>query len=454
METRQGVSFEPSLVAADPSIQEPDRCERIAEILKNIEIPETKKRFLSPALQTLLGSDPQGEQVLRTLLHVGTTWRAHVQKVQRLQNLSRLLARRSIGEAFPPEIESVLATWAGADLDAFRASLARSVETGIFPDPQTISVLPAEATCLRQRSSHLADTADPYDMKGMARLLPLLRIHDELADRLDTLHRESEEGASQEPDLGLLKFLGQKEFDRLERVAREMPGMSELPELWAVQRRLQLDPPMISALLTLGRSLRLPQPEAAWLEMALFWFRAADHQARWKLSCPLPPAVAKLLARAGVRTEARGISFQASDLVLPALLDEHTASVDLGSGRKPPPPDWKGLVLSNITRDTLIASFLANPRCVRVPGLVECVVVNSRSLQILSTIATKRDLHTGHQNKGVPAALLRSRSKLPMSLLRRFIHIRFVPKSELKDLSIRAPRPEVLKEIGEYLKTV
>jgi hypothetical protein len=448
------VSFEPSLVAADPSIQEPDRCERIAEILKNIEIPETKRRFLAPALQTLLGSDPQGEMVLRTLLHVGTTWRAHVQKVQRLQNLSRLLARRSIGEVFPPELESVLATWAGADLAAYRASLARSVETGIFPDPQTVSVLPAEASCLRRRSSHLADTADPYDMKGMARLLPLLRIHDELADRLDILHRESEEGTSQEPDLGLLKFLGEKEFGRLEQVVKEIPGMSEIPELWALQRRLQLDPPVISALLTLGRTLRLPSPDAHWLETILFWYRATDQHAFWKVRFPVQPAVARLLVRAGIAVEGGGLSFRASDLVLPALLDAHTASVDLAGGRKPPPPDWKGLVLSNITRDTLITSFLANPKCVRVPGLVECVVVNSRSVQILSHIASKRDLHSGHQNKGVPAALLRSRSKLPMTLLRRFIHIRFVSKSDLKDLAIRAPRPEVLKEIGDYLKTL
>ena len=450
------MSFEPSLVAADPSIQEPDRCERIAEILKNIELPETKRRFLSPALQTLLGSERNGEIVLRTLLHVGTTWRAHVQKVQRLQNLSRLLARRSMGEVFPPELEEVLATWATADLAAYRASLSHAVETGVFPDPQTISVLPVEAACLRQRSSHLADTADPYNMKGMARLLPLLRIHDELADRLDVLHRESEEGASQEPDLGLFKFLGEKEFGRLEQVIKEIPGMSEVPELWDLQRRLQLDSPVISALLTLGGTLRLPQPDANWLETILFWYRAADthtHTA-WKIRVPVQPAVARLLARAGVNMASGGLSFRASDLVLPALLDSHTESIDLAGGRKPPPPDWKGLVLSNITRDTLITSFLANPKCVRVPGLVECVVVNSRSVQILSLIASKRDLHSGHQNKGVPAALLRSRSKLPMTLLRRFIHIRFVAKSDLKDLAIRAPRPEVLKEIGDYLKTL
>ncbi|MEK7390951.1 MAG: hypothetical protein AAB214_00145, partial [Fibrobacterota bacterium] len=141
-------------------------------------------------------------------------------------------------------------------------------------------------------------------------------------------------------------------------------------------------------------------------------------------------------------------------LQLPALLDEHTASIDLSGGRKPPPPDWKGLVLANITRDTLITSFLNNSKCVRVPGLVETVVVNSRSLQILSYIATKRDLYLGHQNKGVPAALLRSRSKIPMNLLRRFMHIRFVSKADLKDLSLRAARTDIQKEVGDYLKTI
>jgi hypothetical protein len=211
---------------------------------------------------------------------------------------------------------------------------------------------------------------------------------------------------------------------------------------------------VISALLTIARTLRLPSPEAGWLERALFWYRAAAPDASWRLRVPTSPQVTSVLSRAGAGVEHGALRFRAADLVLPSLLDENTSSLDLASGRKPPPPDWKGLVLSNITRDTLIASFLSNPKCIRVPGLVECVVVNTRSMQILSIIAGKRDLHTGHQNKGVPAALLRSQCRIPMTLLRRFIHVRFVSRSELKDLSLRAPRPDVAKEIGEYLKTV
>ena len=39
---------EPSLSAVDPSVAESERCERLADMVRNIELPETRKRFLSP----------------------------------------------------------------------------------------------------------------------------------------------------------------------------------------------------------------------------------------------------------------------------------------------------------------------------------------------------------------------------------------------------------------------
>lgn len=449
------MSFELSLLAADSTVQELERCEKLSGIVRQIELPERRKAFLAPALQTLGQAEPDGESVIRTLFYVGTTWRNHLAKVQQLVHLRKLSARRDRAESFGENLDRLLDSLMGLDLSAYARALHGAVETGIFPDPAVMAILPFEAACLRERTRHLADTADPYNMKTMARLLPLLRILDELADRLDVLHAESTSGVTQEPDLGLVKFLGDKEYDALGKLWREDPFGRELLDLLTIQRRLQLDPPVISALFTLSRSLRLPHPEAPWLEMLSFWFRSVDpSRPHWALRCTVPGYLAKLLSRGGVKIEGAMLSFSAGDLVLPALLDAHTASVDLSSGRKPPPPDWKGLVLSNITRDTLITSFLANHKCVRVPGMVECVVVNTRSLQILSLIATKRDLYTGHQNKGVPAALLRSRCKIPMNLLRRFIHIRFVSRAELKDLAVRAPRADVQKEIEFYLATI
>ena len=450
------MSFEPSLVAADPTLQESERCERLADMLKNIELPETRKRFLAPCLDLLPTLDPAGEQVARSLFYVGTTWRAHLQKVRDLRHLGRLMARRAVGVAFPDEISQVLDRATALDLEGIRAKLRQAVQTGLFPDAEAVAVLPLEAACLRHRTQHLADTADPYDMKGMARLLPLLRIHDELSDRLDVLHREACEGISQAPDLGLLKFLGDKEYGRVVQILREFPGGQELSELLEIQRKFQLDPPVLSALLTLGRTLRLPRPEANWLETLSFFLRAAAPGTSpvWRFRAPVASHLARVLERAGIRVAGGALEFAGSDLQLPALLDEHTASIDLSGGKKPPPPDWKGLVLSNITRDTLVVSFLNNPKCQRVPGLVETVVVNTRSMQILSLVATKRELYTGHQNKGVAAALLRSRCKIPMNLLRRFMHVRFVSRAELKDLAIRAPRADIQKEVGDYLKTI
>ncbi|HOX51307.1 MAG TPA: hypothetical protein PKY05_07455, partial [Fibrobacteria bacterium] len=338
------MSSELSLLAADSSIPEPERCEKLSGIVRQIELPERRKAFLAPSIQVLGQSTPEGEAALRTLFFVGTTWRNHLAKVDRLVHVRKLNARRERGECFGETLDPLLDSLAGVDLSLYAQALRNAVETGIFPDPSAVSILPFEAACLRERTRHLADIADPYNMRTMARLLPLLRILDELADRLDVLHAEATQGVTQEPDLGLVKFLGDKEFQAVGRFLQEDAFGRELWELLGIQRRLQLDPPVLSALFTLSRSLALPRPEAGWLEMLSFWLRSVDPSGpRWTVRCSVPAYLVKLLVRGGVRAEAGGLSFSVTDLVLPALLDAHTASVDLSSGRKPPPPDWKGL---------------------------------------------------------------------------------------------------------------
>lgn len=444
---------EPVLAAVDPSNGENDRCERLAETIRNIELPETRKRFLSPLFALLHGGEPEGEQALRTLLFVGTTWRAHLQKTCGLRNIGRLLMRREIGAAHDEQLASVLDRAAAMDLRAIRGILTESVETGVFPPLSAVAALPLEAACLRERTRWLADNADPYSMRTMARLLPRLRIYDELADRLDTLHREASEGVSQDPDLGLLRFLGDKEYGRLAQLVQEMGAGAILP-VWEMQRNLLLDPPVVSALLSLSRTLKLPKENSSWLEQAAFWASSVGPDGAFQARASVPAQVARLFQKAGIACGPGGIAFRPNDLDLPVIVDAHTLSADLSGGKRPSPPDWKGLVLSNITRETLLLSILNNPKCQRVPGLVEAVVVNCRSSQVLAHIATKRELHTGHQNKGVPAALLRSRMKIPMTLLRRFIHLRFVSRPELKDIAARAARKEVAKEVGDYLASI
>lgn len=448
------MNFEPSLAAADPARPEGERCEALCELVRNIEMPDTRRRFLTPLLQLLAGQDPAGEHALRTLLHVGTTWQTHVRKAQDLRSLVRLALRARAGWAPPPEVSEALAKAARLELERIRSELRAGTEAGRFPSLEALETLLLEAACLRERSRALADSADPYSMRHMARLLPRLRLYDELADRLELLHRQALEGVSQEPDLGLLRFLGDKDHDRVLAIFAEVPAARILPDVLAVQRRLQVEPEQLSALLTVARTLAQPSPEAGWLERAAWLLpQAQGTPPWWSLPASVPGPARRLLERAGAVVGAGGVSFRLGDLSLPDLLDENTASRDLSQGR-PPPPDWKALVLSNITRESLLLALLANPKCVRVPGLVECVVVNCRSVQVLSHVAGKRELHTGHQNRGVPAALLRSRMKVPMNLLRRFIHLRFVPRADLKDIALRAPRAEVAKEVADYLATV
>lgn len=79
-----------------------------------------------------------------------------------------------------------------------------------------------------------------------------------------------------------------------------------------------------------------------------------------------------------------------------------------------------------------------------------------RSLRVLDKICRIKALYTGASNKGVPAALLRSPSRIPINYLRRFVNIRFVSRTDLRQLSRLkgSIRNEVLNEIKKYLASL
>jgi len=442
---------EPAWVAADARLSEAERCERLCEIFKNVELPDMRQRLLAPLAAALADRAPEGETVARTLFFVGTTWENQVARVAALPHLQRMLQRHGNGLQVKDSCAQALEAARRLDLPAYRQALRAALDSHRFP-AELAPVFALEAQALRERTHRLADAADPYSMRAMARLLPRLRLYDELADRLDLLSREG--AALAVPDLGLLKLLGEKEYDRFCQTFARLPGGAELGRLLAIQSVRQLDPPQVSALFTVSRVLGLPEAEATWWNHLSFWLDLFQPGTTATIPARPTPAQTKFLNRAGIASVPGGFEVSLAHLDLAVLLDAETASVALVDGRKPPPPDWKGLVLSNITRETLLVSLLNNPKVVRVPGLVEAVVINCRSSQVLSFIAQKRELHTGHQNKGVPAALLRGRVKVPMTLLRRFIHLRFVSRADLKEIAQRAPRPEVAKEAADYLASI
>ncbi len=117
---------------------------------------------------------------------------------------------------------------------------------------------------------------------------------------------------------------------------------------------------------------------------------------------------------------------------------------------------YKSLVLSYIDNDSFIAELLNNPKATSKPGVVPLIALRCRSMRVLSIIANRRDLYTGHGNKEVPLNLLVNPAKVPVMSLRKFIHVRYVDRMTLQRMATRgfAIREEVRREVHRYLSSL
>ena len=93
------------------------------------------------------------------------------------------------------------------------------------------------------------------------------------------------------------------------------------------------------------------------------------------------------------------------------------------------------LVLDNIMSTAVLLEFLRDPKVTSIPGLVAEVVNRTRNPQVIEVVVANRALHTGFANKTVPLACLRSPVNVPVKTLRKFIHVKFVSKVDLKRLA-------------------
>ena len=72
---------------------------------------------------------------------------------------------------------------------------------------------------------------------------------------------------------------------------------------------------------------------------------------------------------------------------------------------------------------------------------------------MLLEIANRRELHTGAANRNVPRTLLWHPTGIPVSALRKFVHVRYVDRIELTAMAARnsRARPEVRQMVASYL---
>ena len=114
---------------------------------------------------------------------------------------------------------------------------------------------------------------------------------------------------------------------------------------------------------------------------------------------------------------------------------------------------YRSLVLSYMDNDSFLVELLNNPKASAKPGVVDLISIRCRSVRVLSIVATRRELFTGSANKKVPLNLLMNPCKIPLSSLRKFVHIRYVDKMTLQRLTGRGGniRQDVKREIERYL---
>ncbi len=109
--------------------------------------------------------------------------------------------------------------------------------------------------------------------------------------------------------------------------------------------------------------------------------------------------------------------------------------------------------MANIMSVSVLLGFLRNPKVISIPGLVESVANRTRNPQIIETIAQDRALYSGFANREVPLACLRSPCNVSPKVLRKFIHVKFVSKIDLKRMAEDRTgiRKEISREIKNYL---
>ncbi len=120
--------------------------------------------------------------------------------------------------------------------------------------------------------------------------------------------------------------------------------------------------------------------------------------------------------------------------------------------------NFKSFILSQIDNETFLNQILSNPKISGKPGVVALIAQRCRSGNVLSTIANRRELYTGFANKEVPLNLIMNPSRIPVSSLRKFIHVRYIDKMTLMQLSNRRGkggqvREEIRREIKRYLNS-
>jgi hypothetical protein len=403
--------------------------------------------------------------------------------------------------------------WLRDCLELLVARLSWGDDFGAADRYLLVELLRLEVDAWQERISHLAGSIDPFRVPAITKILPLLSLADAEIRDLRQMITWIEEGCQaqefQKPLSRSLDILEENDRASLRMVLAADPGLAPLADLFAGLAANPVRVPVmahcIKVLMALADRLALLGVPAVELDLVtaalLVQAHFPDDGGAEEFHLPLPAGFPRAcehildLAEQGMGAEASelaGLQVVGDQLVvaipeggmflengfpaaIPAREEESLADEVLAwaEAMQAPPatpdPEQEGvdpndatvselkhLVMTNIQSISVLLGFLRNPKIVAIPGLVEEVVNRTRNPKVIETIATVRVLHTGFANRGVPLACLRSPVNVPVGVLRKFMHVKFVSKMDLKRLVLDKAgiRKEVGRAVKKYLETL
>jgi hypothetical protein len=326
-----------------------------------------------------------------------------------------------------------------------------------------------EVVLLEKRLSLVARSIDPHDTRHIARLLPVMSRYDQEIEHMkDVVSRISTYEPFLERLLTMERVMTSSGMEKLlellsrDVAARGLGRVIEAMRLRPVLERefaYQISQLYQIALLRVGTLDQAEPPDLLSIMLQVLEFRQEDTSLTLVVEPDVADAIWPSIARWDVSRPSR-------DLIEIRFREEHSNTFILpdGTPRLPEDPEERPfrelslseLVLSQIANDSFILGILENSKATAMPGLVGLIARQSRSLRVLDKIIRLRQLHTGVANSDVPRLLLMNPSHIPISSLKRFIHVRFVSRADLRRMARRSPdmRPEISREIAAYLRNL
>jgi len=314
----------------------------------------------------------------------------------------------------------------------------------------TALLIECEAAALTERLNYVSDRIDPYDLKAMARVLPLVTIYEERARSYKLLAEAvKNSGEIGRRVLSFEYFMKEDDFGKWLKRIEKREGLRRFFDALVSQRQKKVPTGALVGISSITRCLLGDIRESGPLD----WISAALDScgdSGFIIDCGDElPVIEKLLAGSAIQAAGTSVRGNYRKEAFAALTGPDMLTVPLNR----PEPDVCDLVCRAISNDSLLMRLLDTPKVHGRPGLVEYVVRATRSVAVLTRIASSREFYTGAANAGVPAALLRSPCPIPMTLLRGFVSPKYVPVQELREIakSGHTVRREVLGEVEGYM---